>query len=113
MTSQDLDANALLNAIGNASADSDPSPSSSRREPLHLLRRIPVRLTLEVGSATLALSELMSLEHGSVIELDRPAGEPLLIKVNGTQIGQAEVVAAGDNYALKIVELDDLGSLTP
>lgn len=83
-----------------------------RRASMRLLRKIPVRLTLEVGTATLPLSDLAVLEQGSVIELDRLAGEPLAIKVNGAQIGRAEVVVAGENYGLKIVELDDLGALT-
>jgi len=113
MSQSDFDTSALLNALGGKTGDTEAPAPASRREPLQLLRRIPVRLTLEVGSATLPLSELMALEHGSVLELDRLAGEPLSIKVNGATIGRAEVVVAGENYGLKIVELDDLGSLAP
>lgn|SRR5690606_20500674 len=109
MSTRESDPEALLGAIAGQAAEAEAAP----RAPLQLLRRIPVRLTLEVGSATLPLSELVALEHGSVVELDRLAGEPLLIKVNGTTIGRAEVVVAGDNYGLKVVELDDLGSLAP
>src|SRR5690606_17922961 len=98
MSTRESDPEALLGAIAGQAAEAEAAP----RAPLQLLRRIPVRLTLEVGSATLPLSEL-----------DRLAGEPLLIKVNGTTIGRAEVVVAGDNYGLKVVELDDLGSLAP
>lgn len=112
MSNRDFDPDALLGAItGQTEADAGAGPA--RREPLQLLRRIPVKLTLEVGAATLPLSELIALEHGSVVELDRLAGEPLSIKVNGTAIGRAEVVVSGENYGLKIVELDDLGTLTP
>jgi|SRR5690606_7202002 len=112
MSTRDFDADALLGALaGQAAEPSEAAPA--QRAPLQLLRRIPVRLTLEVGSATLPLSELVALEHGSVVELDRLAGEPLLVKVNGATIGRAEVVVAGDNYGLKVVELDDLGSLAP
>jgi flagellar motor switch protein FliN len=90
----------------------DPSAPSARRPRMqHMLRKIPVRLTLEVGSATLPLSELIELQQGSVLELDRLAGEPLVIKVNGAAIGTAEVVVAGENYGLKIVSLDDLKTL--
>lgn len=113
MSNRDFDPDALLGALtGQSGADAETG-APARREPLQLLRRIPVKLTLEVGSATLPLSELIGLEHGSVVELDRLAGEPLSIKVNGTPIGRAEVVVSGENYGLKIVELDDLGSLTP
>lgn len=112
MTNLDFDADALLGSLANQAPES-PAQASTQRAPLQLLRRIPVRLTLEVGAATLPLSELVALEHGSVVELDRLAGEPLLIKVNGATIGRAEVVVAGDNYGLKVVELDDLGALAP
>ncbi|MFC4762306.1 flagellar motor switch protein FliN [Dyella koreensis] len=84
------------------------SGESPRGPSMRLLRKIPVRLTLEVGGATLPLADLAGLAHGSVVELDRLAGEPLAIKVNGAHIGRAEVVVAGENYGLKIVELDDL-----
>jgi flagellar motor switch protein FliN/FliY len=93
--------------------DSGHPAGSGARVPRvqRMLDKIPVRLTLEVGSATLPLSELIGLEHGSVLELDRLAGEPLVIKVNGTAIGTAEVVVSGENYGLKIVALDDLKTL--
>lgn len=73
-----------------------------------LMRKIPVTLTLEVGAARISLQELMNIGQDSVIELDTLAGEALVIKVNGTPIGRAEVVVAGENYGLKVVELSDL-----
>lgn len=80
-----------------------------------LLRKIPVTLTLEVGAARISLQELINIGPNSVIALDTLAGEALVIKVNGTPIGRAEVVVAGENYGLKVVELTDLNlaSLTP
>jgi flagellar motor switch protein FliN/FliY len=85
-----------------------------RRDLGQLMRRIPVSLTLEVGAARISLKELTAIEPNSVIELDTLAGEPLTIKVNGTPIGRAEVVVCGENYGLKVLQLDDLslGSLT-
>jgi flagellar motor switch protein FliN/FliY len=50
----------------------------------------------------------MSLGRDSVVELDMLAGDPLVIKVNGTPIGRAEVVVAGENYGLKVLDLDGL-----
>ena len=85
-----------------------------RRDIPSMMRKIPVTLTLEVGSASILLHDLMQIGPDSVVELDRLAGEPLLIKVNGTPIGRAEVVAAGENYGLRVIDLDglDLDSLT-
>jgi flagellar motor switch protein FliN len=87
-------------------------PPKPRRDLSQMLRKIPVTLTLEVGSAEIVLDQLMGLEHGSVVELDALAGAPLVIKVNGTAIGRAEVVVAGENYGLKVLELSDLDLLS-
>jgi flagellar motor switch protein FliN/FliY len=83
-------------------------PANPRRSFAQLMRKIPVTLTLEVGSARITLMELSALAPDSVIELDTVAGEPLIIKVNGTPIGRAEVVVKGENYGLKVLELNDL-----
>lgn len=87
---------------------SDVAPTRARRDIPQMMRKIPVTLTLEVGSARISLEELMAIGPESVIELDMLAGEPLVIKVNGTPIGRAEVVVAGENYGLKVIDLDGL-----
>jgi flagellar motor switch protein FliN/FliY len=73
-----------------------------------MMRRIPVTLTLEVGSARISLQELMDIGPASVLPLDALAGEPLVIKVNGAPIGRAEVVVTGEQYGLKVIDLDGL-----
>ncbi len=101
-----------------AATDTAPAAALPAEAPprnlMRLMRKIPVTLTLEVGSADVSLHELMNIAKDSVIELDTLAGEPLTIKVNGIAIGRAEVVAAGENYGLKVVEISDihLDSLT-
>ncbi|OBV40930.1 FliM/FliN family flagellar motor switch protein [Janthinobacterium psychrotolerans] len=87
---------------------SDVSSTRTRRDIPQMMRKIPVTLTLEVGSARISLEELMAIGPDSVLELDMLAGEPLVIKVNGTPIGRAEVVVAGENYGLKVIDLDGL-----
>ncbi len=79
-----------------------------QRDLPQMMRKIPVTLTLEVGSARISLQELMAIGPSSVIALDVLAGEPLVIKVNGTPIGRAEVVVAGEQYGLKVIDLDGL-----
>jgi flagellar motor switch protein FliN/FliY len=98
-----------------APAAAPAAPAPAKRNFAAMMRRIPVTLTLEVGSAKLSLQDLAEIERSSVIELDTLAGEPLIIKVNGTVIGRAEVVVSGENYGLKVVELSDLDldSLAP
>lgn len=93
----------------------EAAPAPAKRDLPKLMRKIPVTLTLEVGEAQISLYELANLQAESVVELDTLAGEPLTIKVNGTAIGRAEVVVAGENYGLKIVEIAglDLEQLQP
>lgn len=85
-----------------------PLARAPRRDLPQMMRKIPVTLTLEVGSARISLQDLMNIGPDSVVELDALAGEPLVIKVNGTAIGRAEVVVAGENYGLKVIDLDGL-----
>ncbi|MCW7536515.1 FliM/FliN family flagellar motor switch protein [Aquabacterium sp. A7-Y] len=107
---------ALLGDAASAPADDlAPAPAAAPRRDLGaMMRKIPVTLTLEVGSARVSLQDLADIRTDSVVELDTLAGEPLVIKVNGTEVGRAEVVVSGENYALKVVELSsglDLGAL--
>jgi flagellar motor switch protein FliN/FliY len=90
-----------------ADAAAAPAAPASARLP-QMMRRIPVTLTLEVGSARISLQELMAIGPSSVVPLDVLAGEPLVIKVNGAAIGRAEVVVAGEQYGLKVIDLDGL-----
>ncbi|MGU7840060.1 flagellar motor switch protein FliN [Burkholderia sp. AW33-5] len=93
--------------------DAHEAAATPRRDSRRLLTKIPVQLTLEVGAATVSLAELMNIDAGSVLELDRLAGDPLVVKVNGTTVGHAEVVVSGENYGLRIVDLEQLGDFTP
>ncbi|OQS41529.1 flagellar motor switch protein FliN [Chromobacterium haemolyticum] len=109
----DFDLGGVLDGLdGQNDADAKPADDAAARRPqrdmTQFLRKIPVRLTLEVGGADISLADLVNIENGSVVELDKLAGEPLDIKVNGTVIGRGEVVVAGENYGLRVVELNDL-----
>jgi flagellar motor switch protein FliN/FliY len=102
--------------IDQVSAELTDVPAAAPRRDLPaMMRKIPVTLTLEVGSARISLQDLMAIGPDSVVELDVLAGEPLVIKVNGTAIGRAEVVVAGENYGLKVIDLDglNLDMMTP
>lgn len=107
MDTIDNNLDALLADIDDEGTDAPVAPRP-RRQLSQLMRKIPVTLTLEVGAARISLQELMNIDQDSVIELDTLAGEALVIKVNGTPIGRAEVVVAGENYGLKVLELSDL-----
>ena len=70
-----------------------------------LLKDIDVRLTVELGRTSLKLKELLALGEDSVVTLDKMSNELLDVLVNGTLIARGEVVAQGDRFGLRIVEL--------
>lgn len=96
----------IIDELSDAAAAPAAAPGAARLP--QMMRRIPVTLTLEVGSARISLQELMAIGPSSVVPLDVLAGEPLVIKVNGAPIGRAEVVVAGEQYGLKVIDLDGL-----
>lgn len=70
-----------------------------------LLADIPVRMSVEVGSTSLRLAEVMDLSEGSIVELDRQADELLDIMVNGALIAKGEVVTVNGRYGVRIVDI--------
>ena len=71
-----------------------------------VIQAIPINLTIEVGSTTLKLKDLLKLSQGSLLELDRTAGELMDIKVNNTVIAKGEVVETTEGkYGITVVEI--------
>jgi flagellar motor switch protein FliN/FliY len=70
-----------------------------------LLADIPLRLSVEVGSTSLKLSELLELTEGAVVELDRQANELLDVLVNGTLVARGEVVTVNGRFGIRVVEV--------
>lgn len=74
---------------------------------LGLLANIQVKMTVEVGSTQITLQDLLRLNEGSVVELNRLAGDPLDILVNGTAIAKGEVVIVGEQFGIRFGEIVD------
>ena len=70
-----------------------------------VLQNIPVTLSIEVGRASIKLRDLMRLTQGSVVELDRIAGEPLDLLVNNTVVAQGEVVLVNERYGIRLTRV--------
>lgn len=66
---------------------------------------IPVQLTVELGRTKIAIRNLLQLAHGSVVELDGMAGEPMDVLVNGTLIAQGEVVVVNDKFGIRLTDI--------
>ena len=79
----------------------------SSLENLRVLENIDVKLTVEVGGAEIKLRELLRINEGSVIELERLAGDPLDILANGTIIAKGEVVMIGERFGIRFTEVVD------
>ena len=72
---------------------------------LDLILDVPVTLTLEVGRARIPIRNLLQLNQGSVVELERMAGEPLDVYVNGTLVAQGEVVVVNERFGVRLTEV--------
>jgi flagellar motor switch protein FliN len=98
---------APLKAAPLAAPDSDGN--------LKMIMDIPVEIKVEVGNSRLTIREILNLSPGAIIELDRTAGSPADIIVNGTTVGQGDVVIVEESYGIRITKLvtpeDRLNSL--
>ena len=70
-----------------------------------VLQNIPVTISVEVGRTTLKIRDLMRLTQGSVVELDRIAGEPLDLLVNDTLVAQGEIVLVNERYGVRLTSV--------
>lgn len=106
-----------------ASDDADTTPDEAARAPLEsfegasgfdsqgdtpnldVILDIPVNISMEVGSTQIPIRNLLQLNQGSVIELDRLAGEPLDVLVNGTLIAHGEVVMVNEKFGIRLTDV--------
>lgn len=72
---------------------------------LDMILDIPVQITVELGRTKITIKNLLQLAHGSVVELDAMAGEPMDVMVNGTLIAQGEVVVVNDKFGIRLTDI--------
>jgi flagellar motor switch protein FliN/FliY len=72
---------------------------------LEVILDVPVTLSMEVGRTRLPIRNLLQLNQGSVVELDRAAGEPLDVFVNGTLIAHGEVVVVNEKFGIRLTDV--------
>jgi flagellar motor switch protein FliN/FliY len=77
---------------------------------LSRLSEIPMELSVEIGRTHMTVGETLELHVGSVVTLERQAGEPVDLLVNGSPIARGEVVVTDEQYGLRIIELLDEGA---
>ncbi len=87
----------LKNEVTKQSAPGSPD--------LDVILDIPVSISMEVGRTSITIRNLLQLNQGSVIELDRLAGEPLDVLVNGTLIAHGEVVVVNEKFGIRMTDV--------
>lgn len=93
--------------VEKASFDSfDPGePPAENDINLDLIVDVPVTLSMEVGRTAISIRNLLQLNQGSVVELDRVAGEPLDVFVNGTLVAHGEVVVVNEKFGIRLTDV--------
>jgi flagellar motor switch protein FliN/FliY len=87
--------------------ETEKTENQESTENLKVLENIDVMLTVEVGRTEITIKDLLRLNEGSVVELDRLAGDPLDIMVNNTKIAKGEVVMVGERFGVRFGEIVD------
>lgn len=90
-----------LAEVGTAGASAGPALLADKYE---LLAGVKVRLTATIGQATLTVGELFALKDGSLVPLDRLAGEPVDLALDGRVIARGRLVAVGEHFGISITE---------
>ncbi len=85
--------------------DNSPSEAAAINPELDIILDIPVTISMEVGSTAITIKNLLQLNQGSVVELDRLAGEPLNVLVNGTLIAHGEVVVVNEKFGIRMTDV--------
>ena len=88
-------------AMGGASKGGDPK----RERNLELILDIPLKVTVELGRTKMAVSELLNLGQGSVIELSKLAGEPMEVLVNDKLVARGEAVVVNEKFGVRLTDI--------
>lgn len=83
----------------------DSSTPNSGDVKLDVILDIPVTIAMEIGRTQLSIRNLLQLNQGSIVELDRLAGEPMDVLVNGTLVAHGEVVVVNDKFGIRLTDV--------
>ncbi len=85
--------------------DKKSDAMSTAESNLEVILDIPVTLSMEVGRTEVPIQDLLALNRGSVVELDRIAGEPMDVLINGTLIAHGEVVVVNEKFGIRLTDV--------
>ena len=95
----------MTETTAEATLDNPLLTDASGKIDQEVLQNISVTMSIEVGRAQIKIRDLMRLTQGSVVELDRIAGEPLDLLVNNTVVAQGEIVLVNDRYGVRLTRV--------
>ncbi len=95
----------LLQDNAVSSTGTKQAPDLGRSRNLDFLYDIPLQVTVEVGRSKILLKDLLKMDEGYVIELDKLAGEPLDLYINSKLIAQGEAVMVGDKFGIRLTDV--------
>jgi flagellar motor switch protein FliN len=101
----DIDIDDILAAPLEELKDTSSPITDDERRKLDTIMDIPVTISMEVGRSQVSIRNLLQLNQGSVVELDRIAGESLDVLVNGTLIAHGEVVVVNDKFGIRLTDV--------
>ena len=95
------------NLDGNSNAGPLAEDESSQKEEynIDLILDIPLTLSVELGKVKMLVNDLLQLGQGSIVDLDKSAGEPLGIYINGELVARGEVVVLDDKYGIRVTDI--------
>ncbi len=101
----EIDVDEVMSAQLDELEDTSSPISDDERRKLDTLLDIPVTISMEVGRSQISIRNLLQLNQGSVVELERLAGESLDVLVNGTLIAHGEVVVVNDKFGIRLTDV--------
>ena len=95
----------IQNAQLHSFEPADLNLTGSQKDNLQLLMDVPLQVSVEIGTARRKVKDILEFTQGTIIELERQAGAPVDIIVNGNLIAKGDVVVIDDNFAVRITEI--------
>jgi flagellar motor switch protein FliN/FliY len=98
----------LINNVEHTSLENlvaEQNPNTDVHPNMDVIMEIPVVISMEVGKTEISIRNLLKLSQGSVVELDRYAGDPLDVYVNGTLIAHGEVVVVNEKFGIRLTDV--------
>ncbi len=85
--------------------EAESGPGFQTDDKLDVILEIPVTMSMEIGRTRISIRNLLQLNQGSVVELDRLAGEPMDVLINGTLIAHGEVVVVNEKFGIRLTDI--------